>query len=132
MTPPGVNGPVSTTLKATGDNRLPSNQQPIDSLAIDADVRKTRCSIPLNGNDTGLFILQPNALQSELRAEENYELRGYVEVFLSSVSTPTSVDLLVTAEHRGTFFIADASKLGELAYALPLASGGSLLSLSRS
>lgn len=51
-------------------------------------------------------------------------------MFLSSLSTPTAVDLLITAEHRGTFFNADASKLGEVAYALPLASGGSLFTLT--
>jgi hypothetical protein len=95
------------------------------------EIQKSRFTFPVNSNDTGLFILQPNALNDDLREEANFELRGYVEIFISSVSTPTTTQLLITPEHRGTFFGADKSELGEIAYVLPLANGKALLELSK-
>ncbi|MDB9451613.1 hypothetical protein [Dolichospermum circinale] len=102
-------------------------------------VAKTRFTIPIAGNDTVLFILQPNVTDLKLLQAANFELRGYAEIFLSSVSTPKTAKILVTPEHRGTFFGSlnpadkdDAgSKLGEVAYGLPIAGGNSLLELIR-
>lgn len=62
---------VLTTLDTTGVNGPVSSD-----FDTDGEVRKSRFSIPLNSNDTGLFILQPNALNADLVAEANYELRG--------------------------------------------------------
>jgi hypothetical protein len=99
------------------------------------DVAKTRFTIPIAGNDTVLFILQPNITDTELLKAANFELRGYAEIFLSSVSTPKTAQILVTPEHRGTFFGGltgdGSSKLGEVAYGLPIAGGKSLLELTR-
>jgi len=73
--------------------------------------------------------LQPNALNEELRKAADFELRGYAEIFVSSVSTAKKTKLLITPEHRGTFFGTDSSQLGEVAYALPIAGGNALLEL---
>ncbi|WP_341525205.1 hypothetical protein WKK05_21665 [Nostoc sp. UHCC 0302] len=110
----GVNGPVSSVFDGIGE------------------IKKSRFTFPLNGNDTGLFILQPNALNEELREAANFELRGYVEIYISSVSTPKTTQLLITPEHRGTFFGTDRAELGEVAYVLPLANGKSLFELGQS
>jgi hypothetical protein len=103
------------------------------------DTSKSRFTVPLAGNDTALFILQPDITNIALLQAANFELRGYAEISLSSGSTPKTAQILVTPEHRGTFFgsldpkskdTKDA-KLGEVAYALPLASGKSLFELNR-
>lgn len=107
----GVNGPVSSFFDGIGETK------------------KSRFTFPVNANDTGLFILQPNALNEELRKAADFELRGYAEIFVSSVSTAKKTKLLITPEHRGTFFGTDRSQLGEVAYALPIAGGNSLLEL---
>jgi hypothetical protein len=109
----GVNGPVSSVFDATGE------------------IQKSRFTFPVNGNDTGLFILQPNALNEELVKEANFELRGYVEISISSLSGPKRTQLLITPEHRGTFFGTDRAELGEIAYVLPLANGKSLFELGK-
>ncbi len=103
------------------------------------DISKTRFTVPLAGNDTALFIFQPDISDLKLLQAANFELRGYAEISLSSGSTPKTAQILVTPEHRGTFFGSldpkskDAKdfKLGEIAYALPLASGKSLFELNR-
>lgn len=86
---------------------------------------------------TGLFILQPNIVSKpELLSSLDFEVRGYTEIFLSSLAGPlTDIKLQVTPEHRGTFF-ADPSKsdvaargLDQIAYSLPVQNGG-LLTLS--
>lgn len=117
---------VATFLDTTGQN------SPVSSVFDnDGKVTKSRFTIPLNANDTGLFILQPNILDSNLLKSADFELRGYVEIFLSSGSTPKKTELIITPEHRGTFFGEDASKLGEVAYVLPTATGKSLFELSK-
>jgi hypothetical protein len=105
----------------------------------DTMMSKTRFTVPLAGNDTTLFILQPNITNLDLISQANFEARGYAEISLSSVSTPTATQILVTPEHRGTFFGDLGSnsggdgdcQLGEVAYALPTANGGSLFELIR-
>jgi hypothetical protein len=117
---------VATFLDTTGTND-PASQ----AFDTDGEVTKSRFTIPLNANDTGLFILQPNLLDKKLLQTGNFELRGYVEIFLSSGSTPKKTELLITPEHRGTFFGEDSSELGEVAYVLPTATGKSLFELSK-
>ncbi len=109
----GVDGPVSSVFEGAGG------------------IQKSRFTFPINSNDTGLFILQPDATNEELVKEANFELRGYVEIYISSVSTPKTTQLLITPEHRGTFFGTDRAELGEIAYVLPLANGKSLFELSQ-
>jgi hypothetical protein len=108
----GGNDPVSSVFEGIGDTQ------------------KSRFTFPINANDTGLFILQPNALNDELRNAADFELRGYVEIFISSVSTSKTTQLIITPEHRGTFFGTDNSELGEIAYVLPIASGNALFELT--
>jgi hypothetical protein len=91
---------------------------------------KARLTFTLPENATGLLILQANILRPEVKAEANFEARGYAEIFLSSLSGSDTATLLVTPEHRGTFFkdlkgetLADVG-LDQIAYALPVSNGG--------
>lgn len=91
--------------------------------------------ITLAGNTTCLFILQPDLLNPQALTNLNIELRGYADIELDSATS--SAELLITPEHRGTFFRPGINnntprserQLGEVAYSLPTASGGSLFSL---
>ncbi|MBG1260145.1 hypothetical protein [Nostoc commune] len=112
----GVNGPVSSDF---------------DSIDPKGEIKKSRFTFPLNANDTGLFILQPDATNKDLVKDANFELRGYVEISISSLSGPQTTKLLITPEHRGTFFGTDEAGLGEIAYVLPLANGKSLFELGK-
>lgn len=108
----------------------------LGKLEPDFAPNKIRFTRTIKPGDTGLFLLQPNILKEELLARANFEVRGYVEVFISSLSTGyNSAKLLLTPEHRGTFFKSlegDASQvqLDQIAYSLPTAHGGSLFELS--
>ncbi|MDM9385590.1 hypothetical protein QUB80_33585 [Chlorogloeopsis sp. ULAP01] len=98
---------------------------------------KKRFTIPINANDTVLFILQPDIIRNngELINEKNFEVRGYVEIFVSALSNLSEVTLLVTPEHRGTFFkdlAANPPQLDQIAYSLPTATGSSLFKLESS
>lgn len=124
---PGLNPKTIATFLDTNGTNDPVSQV----FDRDGQVTKSRFTIPLNGNDTGLFILQPNILDSSLLKAANFELRGYVEIFLSSGSTPKKTELLITPEHRGTFFGEDSSNLGEVAYSLPIATGKSFFELGK-
>ncbi|MBD2609729.1 MAG: hypothetical protein FWK04_15085 [Nostoc sp. GBBB01] len=118
---------IASFLDTTGQN------DPVSRVFTEDDKKttKTRFTIPLNAYDTGLLIVQPNIADLAILKAANFELRGYVEIFLSSGSTPQSTQLLITPEHRGTFFGEDSSKLGEVAYALPTATGKSLFELTK-
>jgi hypothetical protein len=84
--------------------------------------------------DTALFLLQPNFLSfPELLVNTNFEVRGYVEIFLSSMSgMPRNAMIQVTPEHRGTFYKFPEndpntlSQLDQYAYSLPVQNGGLL------
>ncbi|MBW4561052.1 MAG: hypothetical protein KME32_07800 [Mojavia pulchra JT2-VF2] len=117
---------VLTVLDTTGGNDPVSSV--FDSVG---EIQKSRFTFPINANDTGLFILQPNALNEELLRKADFELRGYIEIYISSVSTAKTTQLLITPEHRGTFFGTDRAELGEIAYVLPLANGKSLFELGK-
>lgn len=132
---PGLEpGKILTRLDTTGKN----DPVKIDFKVFDSEgnVKKSHFTFSLDANDTGLFILQPDATNKELREEANFELRGYVEVSINlestsktTQSTPKTTQLLITAEHRGTFFGTEKAELGEIAYALPLANGKALFDL---
>ena len=90
--------------------------------------------LPLVAGDTALFLLQPNFLSfPELLVNTDFEVRGYVEVFLSSLSPrPLNAAIQVTPEHRGTFYKFPEndpntlSQLDQYAYSLPVQNGGLL------
>jgi hypothetical protein len=91
---------------------------------------KARITFTLPENGTGLLILQPNILNDKVIADAKFEARGYVEIFLSSLSGSDEATLLITPEQRGTFFTdlngatpADVG-LDQIAYALPISNGG--------
>lgn len=95
---------------------------------------KVRYTLTVPANDTGLFIFQPNFLKNpNLLDDQNFEVRGYVEISLSILSKgKNSAQLLLTPEHRGTFFKdlgADNPQLDQIVYTLPTANGGSLFEL---
>lgn len=115
----------------TGDN-LFSNAN-VDATLVPEIVpqnNKARLTFTLPANDTGLLILQPNILNPQILAGENFEARGYVEIFLSSLSGSDAATLIVTPEQRGTFYKDLKGKtsgevgLDQIAYALPVANGG--------
>lgn len=110
----GVNGPASLV-----------------KFEENADIKKFYFAFPLNKQDTGLFLLQANVLDSDIFKALNFEERGYVEIFISDNSPSNTTKLLITPEHRGTFFGENKAEAGEVAYALPLASGKSLFELSK-
>jgi hypothetical protein len=88
----------------------------------------------LVAGDTALFLLQPNFLSvPQLLVDTNFEVRGFVEVFLSSLSgSPRNAQIQVTPEHRGTFYKFPEndpntlSNLDQYAYSLPVQNGGLL------
>jgi hypothetical protein len=91
---------------------------------------KARLTFTLPENATGTLVLQADITQPAILAAENFEARGYVEIFLSSLSGSDQATLLVTPEHRGTFYknlkgsTPDAVGLDQIAYALPVSNGG--------
>lgn len=123
------NGPLSIELQT---DPTPANQP----TPPEGELVKTKYTFTLNANDTGIVLVQPDATNAELRNATNFEVRGYVELSLSSSNLQQTGRILVTAEHRATFYDGDnldnRAALGETNYSLPLASGGSLLELQRS
>jgi hypothetical protein len=88
-------------------------------------------NLTLAANDTGLFILQPDVTSPSVLADKNLEIRGYVEITRLGFFGP-AIDVLLTPEHRGTFFSGNVntpgSDIDQLVYALPTALGQSLYS----
>jgi hypothetical protein len=92
---------------------------------------KARLTFTIPENTTGLLVLQPNVIKyPELLTAPNFEARGYVEIFLSSLSGSDTATLLITPEQRGTFFkdlkgqtLADIG-LDQISYPLPVSNGG--------
>jgi hypothetical protein len=82
----------------------------------------------LPANDTALIILQPDVTIPQILTDRNLEIRGYVEINqLRSERFSRDIDVLLTPEHRGTFFSGTATAPGgdidQLVYALPTALG---------
>lgn len=96
------------------------------------DPRKFNFNITVPGNDTILFGLLPDLTAAGVVTDKNLEIRGYVEVFRSSLFGQ-DYNLLLTPEHRGTFLpqnlAAAIPDFDQLAYALPTANGSSLYQL---
>jgi hypothetical protein len=118
------------------------NLNELDGIQPDFSPNKIRYTRTIKEGVTGLFLLQPNILPEPnnpgqapaLLLDANFEVRGYVEVFISSLSTGyNAAKLLLTPEHRGTFYSCLTEKpvqLDQIAYALPTAHGGSLFELT--
>lgn len=91
---------------------------------------KARITFTLDENATGLLLLQANILKSDILTDANFEARGYVEIFLSSLSGSDTATLIVTPEQRGTFYrnqddgTPAAVGLDQIAYSLPISNGG--------
>ena len=123
------NGPLSIVLKEDG---VPAGRPD----PLEGELGKTKYTFTLNANDTCIVLIQPDATNAQLRNATNFEVRGYVELSLSSSNLQQTGRVLITAEHRATFYDGDnldnRAALGETNYSLPLASGGSLLELQRS
>lgn len=87
-------------------------------------------SVPLMSQSTGLFLVQPNIIKKpELLDGANFEVRGFAEVSLAtSTSNVSDVAVLITPEHRGTFFdnLTGTGSAGrdQIAYSLPVQNGG--------
>lgn len=136
LNPPTTLEKIIAFLDTSGTNI--SGDLSVDDAAVSGN--KFRFSpLFLAAGATGLFILQPDIVESpELLNTLNFEVRGYAEIFLSSLSgTLSDIQLQVTPEHRGTFF-ADVTQpdlanrgLDQIAYSLPVQNGG-LFTLSSS
>ncbi len=87
-----------------------------------------RYDFTLNAGDTGLFILQPNILRLNPRADE-VEVRGFVEIFVVVPFFGSPQPLLVTPEHRGTFLPSPdgSGEFDQLAVSLPTSTGAALM-----
>jgi hypothetical protein len=115
----------------SGQNIFPNNPQATLVPEIVPQNNKARLTFTIPENTTSLFVLQPDFIRKpELLQEANFEARGYVEIFLSSLSGSDTATLLVNPEQRGTFFKAldakDKSKVGldQTTYNLPVSNGG--------
>lgn len=96
---------------------------------------KASIELDIPANDTILFILQPDIIKNEgeLLTKQDFEVRGYVEILLSSLSFPRIATLLITPEQRATFFkdlAATDPQLDQIIYNLPTATGSSLFTLA--
>ncbi len=117
----------------SGENLLPGPSSTVKLVPeIVPQNNKARITFTLPENGTGLLILQPNILDTklDLLTETNFEARGYVEIFLSSLSGSNDATLLVTPEQRGTFYRSSVDgtiageTLDQIAYSLPVSNGG--------
>jgi hypothetical protein len=109
----------------------PTPTGPQATLVPEIINNKARLTFTIPENATSLFVLQPNFIkQPELLKAANFEARGYVEIFLSSLSGSDTATLLVNPEQRGTFFkTLDSENLAEIGldqttYNLPVSNGG--------
>jgi hypothetical protein len=128
--PPSLPANFSDFLDAldiTGTNLVGSPAQLIPEVLNN----KARLTFTIPKNDTSLLVVLPNIVKRpELLVKPNFEVRGYVEVFLSSLSGSDTATLLVTPQLRGTFFrdatATDLTKAGldQIAYDLPVSNGG--------
>jgi hypothetical protein len=128
---PGIDIPTitATFLDINGMNEIGDVIPAIDNAY--------KYPIKLAGDTSCLFILQPDILKAGALTDLKIELRGYADIELDRAKSTSSAQLLITPEHRGTFFRAGITnntprsdrQLGEIAYSLPTASGGSLFKL---
>ena len=111
---------LDTTGSTMGDD-IPVKLEPVKGLA-----NKFIASAPLMSQGTGLFLLQPNIIRDELLDDADFEVRGFAEVTVSS--SVSNVSILITPEHRGTFFGnltgTGSAARDQIAYSLPVQNGG--------
>lgn len=113
-----------TTGSAMGDN-MPGGLKPVKG-----STNKFFASADLMSQSTGLFLVQPNIIKKpEMLDDANFEVRGFAEVSLPNVPSGVSgVAVLITPEHRGTFFdnLTGTGSAGrdQIAYSLPVQNGG--------
>jgi hypothetical protein len=115
----------------SGQNIFPTDPQATLVPEIVPQNNKARLTFTIPENATSLFVLQPDFInQPDLLTAANFEARGYVEIFLSSLSGSDTATLLVNPEQRGTFFkTLDSENLSEIGldqttYNLPVSNGG--------
>lgn len=105
---------------------------------IPGGIRARFNNLSIAANDTIQFILQPDIIRDDAKLLEQpeFELRGYVEIFLTPIPTAPArtISLLVNPEQRGTFFKGlspgVAPQLDQIIYNLPTPTGGSLFTLT--
>jgi len=112
-------------LDTTGSNM--GGNKPVDLEPVPGFPNKFMASAPLMSQGTGLFLLQPNIISKpKLLDDADFEVRGFVEVTVPSGGSNVSV--LITPEHRGTFFdnLTGTGSAGrdQIAYSLPVQNGG--------
>ncbi|MCG9889739.1 MAG: hypothetical protein MH252_01530 [Thermosynechococcaceae cyanobacterium MS004] len=124
-----VAAPLRLTFRATTPNVDPATTVTIiDSNGTNnfGDLAGGSINLTIPANDTTLFILQPDVRIPGVLAAQNLEVRGYVEISARGFGFNT-FELLLTPEHRGTFFSGNAPAPGpdidQLVYALPTALG---------
>ncbi len=113
----------------TGSNNL-TPPIPLVPELVPAN-NKARITYTIPSNATSLLVLLPNFVSNpRFLTDANFEARGYVEIFLSSLSGSDSATLMVAPQQRGTFF-RDLSAtefpnigLDQIAYDLPVSNGG--------
>lgn len=106
-------------------------------LTPDDTTGKPSQQITLPAGKTALFVLQPDITKSAPNpaslATANFEVRGYVELFVSPLSPNPSAKLLVSPQIRGTFVPNDLAApdpdFDQQAYSLSTPNGGSLITL---
>ena len=113
----------------TGSNNLTPPIPLVPELVPENN--KARLTYAILSNATSLLVLLPNFVANpEFLTRPNFEARGYVEIFLSSLSGSDSATLLVTPEQRGTFFkdlnATEFPNIGldQITYNLPVSNGG--------
>lgn len=108
-----------------------------DLIASPTDPKKFTYNFTVPANDTVLVTLLPDLStdslppigEPDLITRKALEIRGYVEISLSSIFSklPQSFNLLLTPEHRGTFLpqnlAAPSPDFDQLVYSLPTATG---------
>jgi hypothetical protein len=130
-----VNARLRLTFRATTPNldllktvmiRDVNGTNEFGELVATADPAVFNYDFGLPANDTALVILQPDVTIPQILTDKNLEIRGYVEINQRR-SEGRDIDVLLTPEHRGTFFSGSANAPGadidQLVYALPTALG---------
>ncbi|MEL6604504.1 MAG: hypothetical protein AAFP20_14905 [Cyanobacteria bacterium J06614_10] len=106
-------------------------------LSPNDDTSKPSVNITLSAGKTALVVLQPDISKAAPNPASldvaKYEVRGYVEVFLSNFSPNPAANILVSPQVRGTFVPNDLGAVNpdfdQQAYSLPTPNGGSLITL---
>lgn len=101
---------------------------------VPGNPKKFTFNLSIPAHDTALVTLLPDLANLDLfTGAKNLEIRGYVTISRAFLFGGLTYDLLVTPEHRGTFLPKNLDDsvpdFDQIAYTLPTASGGSLVTL---